>query len=115
MISLERPPDDTTHPSLFCLPFTFKFEKSLFLFVLSESTTYSIIHLLVLFIECLRFCFVSVIQSELDEIRELHSNQQIRHYSNQECPSGRPTLTYEDIRGAYFFKVLQAALLLEIL
>ena len=56
-----------------------------------------------------------VIQSELDEIRELHNNQQIRHYSNQECPSGRPTLTYEGMRGAFFFKVVQAALLLEIL
>ena len=58
---------------------------------------------------------MSVIQSELDEIRELHNNHQIRYYSNQECPSERPTLIYEGMKGAYFFKVLHAALLLEIL
>ena len=58
---------------------------------------------------------MSVIQSELDKTRELHNNHQIRPYSNQECPSGRPTLIYEGMKGAYFFKVLHAALLLEIL
>ena len=58
---------------------------------------------------------MSVIQSELDETRELHNNHQIRRYSNQECPSGRPTLIYEGMKGAYFFKVLHVALLLEML
>ena len=58
---------------------------------------------------------MSVIQSELDKTRELHNNHQIKRYSNQECPSGRPTLIYEGMKGAYFFKVLHAALLLEIL
>ena len=58
---------------------------------------------------------MSVIHLELHEIRELHNNHQIKRYSNQECPSGRPTLIYEGMKGAYFFKVLHAALLLEIL
>ena len=58
---------------------------------------------------------MSVIQSELDEIRELYNNHQIRHYCNQECPSARTTLIYEGMKGVYFFKVLHAALLLEIL
>ena len=58
---------------------------------------------------------MSVIQSELDEIRELHNNHQIRRYSNQECPSGSPTLIYEGMKGAYFFKMLHAALQIEIL
>ena len=43
---------------------------------------------------------MSVIQSELDKTRELHNNHQIRPYSNQECPSGRPTLIYEGMKGA---------------
>ena len=58
---------------------------------------------------------MSVIRSELDEIRELNNNHLIRRYSNQECPSGRPTLIYEGIKGAYFFKVLHAAPQIEIL
>ena len=58
---------------------------------------------------------MSVIHLELHEIRELHNNHQIKRYSNQECPSGRPTLIYEGMKGAYFFKVLHAALQLEIL
>ena len=56
---------------------------------------------------------MSVILSELDKIRELHNSHQIRHYSNQECPSGRPILIYEGMKGAYFFKVLHSAFLLE--
>ena len=58
---------------------------------------------------------MSVIQSELDEMRELNNNHLISRYSNQECPSGRPTLIYEGIKGAYFFKVLHAAPQIEIL
>ena len=58
---------------------------------------------------------MSVIHLELHEIRELHNNHQIKRYSNQECPSGRPTLIYEGMKGAYFFKVLHPALLLKIL
>ena len=58
---------------------------------------------------------MSVIHLELHEIRELHNNHQIKRYSNQECPSGRPTLIYEGMKGAYFFKVLHAALQLKIL
>ena len=58
---------------------------------------------------------MSVIHSELDEIRALHNNHLVRRYSNQECPSGRPTLIYEGMKGAYFFKMLHAALQIEIL
>ena len=57
---------------------------------------------------------MSVIHLELHEIRELHNNHQIKHYSNQESPSGRPTLIYEGMKGEYFFKVLHPALLLKI-
>ena len=58
---------------------------------------------------------MSVIHSELDEIRALHNNHLVRPYSNQEWPSGRPTLIYEGMKGAYFFKMLHAALQIEIL
>ena len=45
-------------------------------------------------INCLRFCFLGLIQSELDETRDLWNNHRIRKTSNSECPAGRPNILY---------------------
>jgi len=45
--------------------------------------------------ECLRFCFIGILQSELDETLMLWNNHRIRHNYYSVCPSGRPdTLFY---------------------
>ena len=45
-------------------------------------------------INCLRFCFLGLLQSELDETRDLWNNHHIRKTSNSECPAGRPNIWY---------------------
>ena len=41
-----------------------------------------------------RFCFIGLIQTELDEVKEMWSNHRIRFVGNSECPSGRPNVLY---------------------
>ena len=45
-------------------------------------------------VECLKFCFIPLIQGELDRVT-LHWNlHKIRPSSNEESPSGRPDVLY---------------------
>ena len=44
--------------------------------------------------ECLRFCFIGLLQSELDETVSLWNNHRIRKVRNSECPAGRPNVLY---------------------
>lgn len=45
--------------------------------------------------DCIRFCFIGLLQSELDETINLWNNHRIRHNYYSVCPSGRPdTLFY---------------------
>ena len=45
-------------------------------------------------VDALRFCFMGLIQSELDETRTLWNSQRIRKVRHSECPSGRPDVLY---------------------
>ena len=45
-------------------------------------------------VECLRFCYIGLIQTELDETRALWNNHRIRQTRNAECPGGRPDMIY---------------------
>jgi hypothetical protein len=44
-------------------------------------------------IECLRFCFIPVIQTDLDMVRDAWNNHRIRK-QNTLCPSDRPLILY---------------------
>lgn len=52
-------------------------------------------------LECLRFCFIGILQSELDETVRLWNNHRIRRNYYAVCPSGRPDTLYyaPDITG----------------
>ena len=41
-------------------------------------------------VEFLRFCFLGILQEELDETRRLWNNHFVRESRNAECPGGRP-------------------------
>ena len=43
---------------------------------------------------CLRFCFLGLIQSELDETRDLWNNRRIRKTRNSESPADRQNILY---------------------
>ena len=45
-------------------------------------------------VDALRFSFMGLLQSELDETRELSKNDRIREVRNSECPAGRPDVLY---------------------
>ena len=45
-------------------------------------------------VDALRFSFMGLLQSELDETRELWNNHRIREVRNSECPAGRPDILY---------------------
>ena len=45
-------------------------------------------------VDALRFCFVGLIQSELDETCALWNSHHIREVRHSECPSGRPDVPY---------------------
>ena len=49
----------------------------------------SIIH-----VECLRFCFMSIIQEELQKATKLWNLHRIRPFTNPESPPGRPDMLY---------------------
>ena len=44
--------------------------------------------------DTLTVSFMGLLQSELDETRELWNNHRIREIRNSECPAGRPDLLY---------------------
>ena len=43
---------------------------------------------------CLRFCFITSLQNDLDEMKTLWNNHYIRCQTNSECPSGRPNVIH---------------------
>ena len=45
-------------------------------------------------IECARFCFLPLIQAELDETLTLWNNHRIRKVHNSDSPAGRPDVLY---------------------
>lgn len=45
-------------------------------------------------VEVIRFCFIGLIQTELDEVKAMWNNHRIRPVRNSECPSGRPQVLY---------------------
>ena len=44
--------------------------------------------------ECIRFCFIGLLQNDLDEMKILWNNHRIRYTRNAECPAGRPNVIY---------------------
>ena len=56
---------------------------------------------------CLQFCFMSVIQKDLDSIRIRWNSHKIRATRHQECPSGKPDVLYHlpDIYGVEDYKL----------
>ena len=42
----------------------------------------------------LKFCFMGIIQQELDQVKQIHNTHKIRSYPNQEYLSGRPNFIY---------------------
>ena len=45
-------------------------------------------------VDALRFCFMALIQWELDETRALWNSHRIREVRHSECPSGHPDVLY---------------------
>ena len=54
--------------------------------ILDTSLTYHV--------EFLRFCFLGILQEELDETRRLWNNHFVRKSRNAECPEGRPDVLF---------------------
>ena len=44
--------------------------------------------------ECMKFCFSVILQSELDNIKEMWNNHRIRNSRNAESPWGIPDILY---------------------
>ena len=44
--------------------------------------------------ECLKFCFSSVLQRELDRFKMVYNSHKIRQSPNQESPGGKPDILY---------------------
>ena len=42
----------------------------------------------------MRFCFMFIMQQELDEMKSMWSTHYIREVRNSECPPGRPNVLY---------------------
>ena len=45
-------------------------------------------------VDCLRFCFITLLQNDLDEMKTMWNNHFIRCQTNSEWPSGRPNLIH---------------------
>ena len=45
-------------------------------------------------LEVKRFCFIELIQIELDKVKDMWNNHKIRPVRNGECPSSRPNVLY---------------------
>lgn len=56
---------------------------------------------------CLQFCFMNIIQKELDSIRIRWNSHKIRSTRHQECPPGKPDVLYHlpDIQGVQDYKL----------
>ncbi|KAL4241014.1 hypothetical protein ACF0H5_001793 [Mactra antiquata] len=56
-------------------------------------------------IECLRYCFMDLIQSELDRIAMNWNNHEIRPQKHRNIPSGRPEIMFHvpEVYGGYNF------------
>ena len=44
--------------------------------------------------ECLRFCFMEIIQKDFNETPRRLNNHRIRYKQNSECPTDRPDILY---------------------
>lgn len=57
---------------------------------------------------CLRFCFMALIQKELDTVKELHNAHRIRYVRNQEVPNGKPNILYNipEMHGSLDYKCM---------
>ena len=60
-----------------------------------------------IFSECLKFCFMGIIQQELDQVKQVHNMYRIRPYPNQECPGGWPNFIYNVPEKLGIPKILQ--------
>ena len=49
-------------------------------------------------VECMRFCFISLLQTELDEMLSLWNSHRIRNVRNAECPPGKPDVLFHTAR-----------------
>ena len=45
-------------------------------------------------VDCLRFCIITLLQKDLDEMKNLWNNHYIRCQTNSECPSGRSNVIH---------------------
>ena len=45
-------------------------------------------------VECARFCFTGILQTELDETLKLWNTHYVRRTRNSECPPGRPDVLF---------------------
>lgn len=45
-------------------------------------------------LQVIRFCFMGIIQKELDDMKYMWNTHYIREVKNSECPSGRPNVLY---------------------
>ena len=56
--------------------------------------------------KCLKFCFSGLLESELDNIKEMWNNYRIRNSRNAEYPDGRPDVLYFNpaVAGATDYK-----------
>ena len=48
-------------------------------------------------VDCLRFCFITLLENDLDNMKTMWNNHFIRCQTNSECPSGRPNIISVDI------------------
>ena len=44
--------------------------------------------------KCMQFCFMEIIQKELDNTKFMWNSHHIRHVQNSECPNGKPDFLY---------------------
>lgn len=57
---------------------------------------------------CIRFCFSSLIQRELDEVKNTWNHHHISHSRQAVVPNGKPIILYNapEVTGAAFIIVL---------
>ena len=54
-------------------------------------------------VECIRFCYMGLLQRELEEVSSMWNNHRTRAVRNSECPAGRPAVIYDapELFGGY--------------
>ena len=54
-------------------------------------------------VECIRFCYMRLLQRELEEVSSMWNNHRMRAVRNCECPAGRPAVIYDapELFGGY--------------